>query len=415
MNTPSLPALHSGWWVALFGFALGLRVAFLVLVYTTPLQNVYPYMDGDGYLNHAVAIMDGSYWMGESDDSLERMPLYPAVIALLGWLPDVPVVVQGWHVLLDTCTLGLIVVFARRTLGDAPAWWAGALYAVYPLALYRLPLMNVETLGGTLLAMVGVGLYYWLRVRTCKAGAALAVILALLLYVNPAFQALAVFIAAIVFWQNPIRKSIPLLASFLIPLVLICAAWGVRNYAITGEFFLFDIRSGHAFWIGNYQPADGRWEGDMRDTWEARFDAIRTHVEQQHPDSPALPYYVQQELYREGLREIAADPVGAIGLAIKKAWRFWFVPASETRLLVSFVVQAAWLVLAGVGLVMLWRKPDAWLVPVLLIGYAMAVYSASYACLRFSHPLMPWVCVLGGSGVHAILVRFGVIAEKTNE
>lgn len=402
MKAPA--ALTNGWWIALLSFALGLRLLLLFLMNTTPLQLIYPHMDGDGYLTEAAAIQNGTFWL--SENHLERMPLYPALIALLALLPgDTTITVQIWHTLLDVCTLGCIIVFAQRTVSGSAAWWAGLLYAVYPLALYRLPLMNVEVISGTLLAMFGLGLYLWDQNRSTLGAVALSVILAMLLYVNPAFQALPILLLGIALWRIRFAQFWRYAVAFLLPIVLICAAWGVRNQMITGQFYLFDIRSGHAFWIGNYQPAEGRWEGELRPMWEARFNEIKQRVAAEPSDKNDERYRFQQALYREGLQEIMNDPIGAAVLVIKKFWRFWFVPASESRLLVSFVVQSFYLLLAITGVWLLRRDPIAWVIPVLLIAYAAAVYSASYACLRFSHPLMPWVCALGGATVQAIAQR----------
>ena len=80
----------------------------------------------------------------------------------------------------------------------------------------------------------------------------------------------------------------------------------------------------------------------------------------------------------------------------KKALRFWFVPASERRILLTAAVQLAFLGLAILGLV---RRPDLasrLLLPGLVIAYTWGLYTLSYSCVRFSLVLMPWICLMGG-------------------
>jgi predicted MarR family transcription regulator len=96
------------------------------------------------------------------------------------------------------------------------------------------------------------------------------------------------------------------------------------------------------------------------------------------------------------MQEMAANPLKAAVLVVRKCGRFWFLGAKRREQAVSIVIQALYLAMAAFGL---WRVRP-WngevVMIVTLIGYVMLIHALSYADLRFSLPVMPLICVFAG-------------------
>ncbi|HQH70791.1 MAG TPA: hypothetical protein PK360_01800 [bacterium] len=372
--------------------ALGLRLGWLAYVHQSG-GGLYPYWDGDGYLKAADLFHHGHFL---DEEQIERMPLYPALVAFIRRLPlPETYLVWGWHVWLDLIVLTCVYLFIRKFHGERAALLAGLAYAVYPLAWYRLPLLNTEIIQGAALGFWLLGAARVMESDEPRDAVILGLFSILLAFISPATQLLPLLFGLSFFVRRPFEKAGPLFAALLIPVALLALAWGARNAAVSGRFFLFDTRGGKEFWLGNNQAVDGRWEGEFRPLWEAQWQAHRQRVKNQGGDEIDINQY----FYREGLNEIRANPRGAAVLFGKKFLRFWFVPASEQHIAAVTAVQSVFLLLAAFGLWKVGLRTRGTALPLLVILYYCAIYTLSYSCLRFSHPIMPWVCGLGGVGL----------------
>ncbi len=372
--------------------ALGLRLAWLAYVHQEG-GSLYPYWDGDGYLKAADLFHYGHFL---DEEQIERMPLYPALVAFFRRIPLPEMYLMGgWHAWLDLIILACVYLFIRQFHGEQAALFAGLAYAVYPLALYRLPLMNTEIIQGAALGFWLLGAARVMESDQLRDAGILGLLSILLAFINPATQLLPLLLGLTFFLRRPFAKAGPLFAALMIPVALTALAWGARNAVVSGRFFLFDTRGGKEFWLGNNQAVDGRWEGECRPLWEKQWQAHRQRVKDQGGDE----IDINQFFYREGLREIRANPKGAGILFVKKFFRFWFVPASERHIAATTAIQSVYLLLAVFGLWKAGIRNRGTALPLFVIIYYCAIYTLSYACLRFSHPIMPWVCGLGGVGL----------------
>ncbi len=359
-------------------------------------------VDNDGYVVAAESFREGSFLF--SDSQTRRMPLIPALEAF--WSVCFPfvnlvVLLQLWNVLLDLCTLSCIYLFVRKVFDERSAFAAGLLYTVYPLAVYRLPLMNAEVISGTALAFWVLGMLVFIRTPRIPIALLLSFLTALILYINPAFQFFPLLIFVGLFFLFPPKKIwLPAIA-FLLPALLLVLLWGVRNQAVLGKFYLFDSRGGKEFWIGNHQESQGRWEGELRELWETKHDQFMAEITAQGGNR----HDANQYFYKIAMEEILSNPAGAAALWVKKFFRFWFVSASETQLDKTIPLQSLYLALACVGFYVGRSRFLDLCIPFLLILYFCGIYTFSYACIRFSHPIMPWICALGGVGLIALQER----------
>ena len=209
----------------------------------------------------------------------------------------------------------------------------------------------------------------------------------LLAFISPATQLLPLLFGLSFFVRRPFEKAGPLFAALLIPVALLALAWGARNAAVSGRFFLFDTRGGKEFWLGNNQAVDGRWEGEFRPLWEAQWQAHRQRVKNQGGDEIDINQY----FYREGLNEIRANPRAPRFFSARSSCASGSSPPRNSTSPPSR--RPIGLPAPGSVRTMEGGSPDpGTALPLLVILYYCAIYTLSYSCLRFSHPIMPWVC-----------------------
>jgi len=321
--------------------------------------------DGDGYGLVAQSIRDGHY------NDVTRGPAYPFFVAAAGS----PLAVKTLQALLDTATCLLIFWLAGRNV------WAGWLWAIYPFAVWRVAFINKEVLLTFLLVS-----YLCLQVIALRDGKpwqwlAAGALLGVVNLCKPTFLLwpLLLFVLA------PRRAALVLVA-----MLLVIAPWTIRNWRLTdGEFLpVATERGGVTAFIGNYQPTLGLWEGEGKLRWLAAVDEISAQ------NGGASVVQLDRTFYRAALQQVRSNPPKAAELFVRKCGRFWFLSAKRREQAGRFVIQAGYLALLGIAL---WRARP-WSREVVfmlaLIVYVMLVHALSYADLRFSLPVMPFVCVI---------------------
>ncbi len=383
-------------------FAFALRVSYIVFFHLNNFDT-WILIDGDGYLEIARSFQEGDYLF--SENHLTRMPLIPALIAFFTNIPLINsvYVIEFWNVLLDIVTLSCIFLFIRKYFDSKSAFGAGILYSLYPLAVYRSPLMNSEIIQGTILAFWIISAVYLLQNPSIRNSFILSIFTVLFLYINPAFQIVPLIFVFCLFLVFAVKRAVTISIVFLLPVIFFVLLWGVRNHVILGEFYLFDSRGGKEFWIGNNQETEGKWEGNLRYLWEAELGQYNKEASEFIDNRHDMNIF----LYKKGVKEILSDPSTAVIIFVKKFFRFWFIPASERFIWATIPLQSIYLLLVGVGFYYGWKRNRVIIVPSLVILYFCAIYTLSYACIRFSHPIMPWVCAFGGIGLVALKERFG--------
>ncbi len=391
--------------VGLFLAGFSIRLLWIAaLPWSEP--SLYPYFDADGYLNAVEAFHTGRFL--DHPDQIVRMPLYPGLMAFgIRSFTSAPISPQNfwslfpirlWHCLLDLCTLACIYLFIRRWISESCAFMAGCLYAVYPLTLYHLPILNTETIQGTAIGFWLLGAAQTLGTRKIANAILLSLLSAILVFISPALQFLPFCFTVALFFFFPWKEAVRLGMAMLIPFMLLSVAWGIRNEAVTGQFFLFDTRGGKEFWLGNNQEVDGRWEHPQQEIWLNQWRQYTREAKEKGGSDRD----VNQYLYQKGIEEIRNQPWGALLLMGKKFLRFWFVPASERMILLMAFMQSFYLLLAIYGGYTAGLRNRGTVLPLFIIAYYCGIYTVSYACIRFCLPVMPWVCALGGIGLNRL-------------
>jgi len=372
--------------------ALALRLGFVFIGFPHLQERWHLREDGDGYGAIAQTIRDGHY------DDVTRGPVYPLVVAVLG-RPRAVKVVQAF---LDTLTCALVFWLAgrlsqpsaspRKPSGQVlqPSILAAWLWAVYPMAIWRVAFINKEIVVTSLLmAYVCVQLTAWRDDKPWRwlaAGALLGVVN----LCKPTF----LLLPSVVLVMRP-RRGLLVLAAML----AVVAPWTVRNWLVTGGEFLpvATEQGGLTTFVGNYQPTAGLWEGADKIRWQGEVERI------QRQNTEASVVALDRAFYRETWKQMAADPLVAVELIVRKCGRFWFLSAARREQAASILIQATYLALAVIGL---WRcRPwgTAQTLMVVPVLYVMLVHALSYADLRFSLPVMPLVCGFAAVGVRRFM------------
>jgi hypothetical protein len=176
----------------------------------------------------------------------------------------------------------------------------------------------------------------------------------------------------------------------LLAMALVIAPWTWRNYRVSGGDFIpvGTQQGGVTTFVGNYQPNAGMWEGDGKTNWMMAVAEIRA----QHPN--ATPSELDRVFYREAWKQIAADPVNALAIYVRKLGRFWFLSSAQRVPLGSILIQGVYLALAVFGFWRLrpWRAEEYWLVSIVVA--AMCIHAVGVSEIRFCLPVMPIVCAL---------------------
>ncbi|MEI6084871.1 MAG: hypothetical protein WCS70_11280 [Verrucomicrobiota bacterium] len=364
--------------LACIAVALLLRLIFVFIGFPFIEKRWHLRDDGDGYRQLAETILLSRY------DDVTRGPVYPLLVAAC---PGMSLkVVQS---IFDTAVCGLVFWLSGRRI------WAAWLWAVYPFAIWRVAFVNKETVLTFLLIV-----YFCIQVRAwrldCWRDWMLAgVMLGLVNLCKPMFLLWPVAVIGICCWSRSVSFGRGLRLSYrvgalVLGMVVVIAPWTYRNWRVTGGEFLpvATERGGVTTFIGNYQPTLGLWEGPGKPRWQSAV----AEIESQNAGKSVVQ--MDRLFYRAAWQEVAGNPRMAVELAIRKCWRFWFLGAARREQFLSFVIQAGYMALLCIGLMRArsWSGGTGWLLGV--IGYVMLLHALSYADLRFSVIVMPYVCAL---------------------
>jgi len=354
--------------------ALLLRLVFVFVGFPILQQRWNLRDDGDGYGAIAQSIREGHY------TDVTRGPVYPVFVALAGS----SAAVKFLQALLDTATCWLVFLLANRN------WKAAALWAVYPFAIWRVAFVNKEVLLTFLL--MGYICLQLLALRQGKLWQWLTAggLLALVNLCKPTFLAWPLVVIALVFLH---RASMLRAVVMFAAMAVVIAPWTWRNHVVTDGAFLpvATEQGGMTTFIGNYQPTLGLWEGPGKPIWMLAVAEIKS----QHPGASEIE--LDRAFYVAALDQVSQNPVKACGMFVRKCWRFWFLSAARREQALSFVVQAGYLTLLGIGLRRRWPWSLEIVLMLALVAYVMLIHAFSYADMRFSLPVMPLICVLAAA------------------
>jgi hypothetical protein len=222
-------------------------------------------------------------------------------------------------------------------------------------------------------------------------------------------------------WRPGLAGAALLVTAFLLPIV----PWTIRNTVVLGRFVPISTGGGKALYVGTYLPADGdyqrvkallaeRYLHRSLEPGSAALDRVNPtplfdRVAARYPDLPrdsALGKVGKQDFSRY----FGNDPVGYLGMTVRKVWRMWSAGVGEAmgstggRVVQVLIVLLA---LAGLGLLARrrwWWQLAAMATPIVVVT---AVGAASLATSRRNEILMTLVFPLAAAalarGVSALL------------
>lgn len=390
---------------------LVLRLAFALFYWTDkPLTQ-----DEREYLALAGSLADGRGFTYPEDHETgtgqrySRAPGYPALLAALGARPSpsAPRRVQVVQAGLGAVVVWLIAALARGAAGDRAAVVAAFLAAIYPPLVWLPAYVFSEALYmplalGCVLLLDRLGARATMEDRhrfvlLAMAAGTLAGAAALVR------SAMLTFLPFAALWLVMRRR---LLIAVLVAgtAAAVIAPWTIRNVAVHGRLIVVAADGGVTFWTGNHPLAVG--EGDLAANPQIKRAEIA--FRQAHPGLSAEqlePFY-----YRDAIRHISADPVGWVGLLLKKLF-YTFVPVGpsytlhSTRYLAASIVPYALLApFAVVGVVWFVRQGAAG--PLLLMALSTVLIAlAFFPQERFRVPVIDPTVIVASSAVLSNLRR----------
>lgn len=428
MTTAGRTARERSWVLLVGGAVTVYAVGFLLWYSATPL-GLYPVLDGREMLALAGAMADGSL----PREPLFRAPLYPALLAGLLRLgvapPDLAFAARMLNGLLHLASTALVWSAARHLWpGAGAAALAALLYGLNPVALHFAADPLDITLAITLL-LVGVraALAVLDESDGTAGGAALLATSAFTLAGLARPQLLACLpawwlVLATTQWRRPGRMTT--MAAGVAPALLLLAAMGATNQALSGEFRVLPWQGAFDLWAANHRGANGRYFEQARRIASygegvnpARLEAARRYRED-HPDGPG-DIASTTAYWRARLRaDLAADPLAWAALLARKAW--YLLNDFEQYNNKTYAVHKArspwlapnplgWSVLLALGLLgaaALRRRGAIALFAALVLAYTGALL-LTYVSARFRLPLVPLAAILAGG-----VTRLPVLAPR---
>jgi 4-amino-4-deoxy-L-arabinose transferase-like glycosyltransferase len=398
-----------GWVVALLGFALALRVAFVFATADTPLV-----LDPLDFDNHAVSIAQGHGYPSSGrapagGPSAFRPPGFPYVVAgIYAVIGHDPLAAQVVLALLGTLAAGLTALIAAMLWGRRVGLIALGIAALAPpIVVLSTAFVSEALFVPVVLGAVAATLQTRRSPRpllwTVLVGALAG--LAILTRTNGLLLLVPLCLAA---WRAPWTRlrSLAPPAAVLATAVLVVAPWTLRNAAVLHAFVPVSTQAGYTL-AGTYNEAS-RADGRSPALWR----------EAEHGDSPEYADLVDRaarerwgevklgrRMQSQALAEIRHDPAYVLKAGLWNTLRTFHLTGQRvayTNLANTAIPHwAAALEIYGfypLGLLALLgllapaaRRAPAflWLVPLLL---ASTVFVTSF--IRFRSPLDPFLVML---------------------
>ncbi|HHL38938.1 MAG TPA: hypothetical protein ENJ37_00345 [Deltaproteobacteria bacterium] len=342
---------------------------------------------------------------------LWRPPLYILFLAAFHGLPADPYpFVVAAQVAMNGLTGVVLYRTASRLFDGATAMAAALALAVHPIFVFNALRLMPETFFSLLLAVLAAltARFFAGREPGPKDAAAVGLVTGLLSLTRASIQFYIPFLAAAALLAGERgRRAAVVKAAALAAVVMaaVVAPWTVRNYLVSGEFIAIDTSGGYTFWIGNRTATDGLDDDPLT---AEQFDEIKRDIARilgmEYTDDFDISTTAwgsaraSSLLYREGLRNVLAEPVETVLLAIRKLYRFWFSYVGSGRGFQAAIalLQAAVLLPALAGLYIHirdggLRRSRGVLAFLSIVLYFMLLHMAATANARYSVPVLPYV------------------------
>jgi 4-amino-4-deoxy-L-arabinose transferase-like glycosyltransferase len=352
--------------------------------------------DQSEMLGDAVAYREAgkSLWATGQLNALYFMPLYPALVAVVG---------PGWPQLLIDITLSTVLVWLIYELTDVvfaskrAAVLAAAIAAIYPYFIFYSIVGLTEMLFMVLLLAAYVCWY-----RNAYIAASIFSVLGILTrpVLDPIAPLLLLYFALVIRGLS-IKAAVKYLAIYAGIYCVLMAPWWLHNEKAYHTFVRLNLGSGVALLSGN-SPSNqsGGIDKNLQATM-APFSEIADPVDR------------DKSMRRAALNYIKEDPGRFLIQAAKRFHRFWS-PWPQTEeysrplyKLISFCSFIPVLLLALAFVVLYGRTHLRRIAPLLLfIVYLNSLHLVFPASLRYRLPVEPFLIILASAGAIHLVDRW---------
>lgn len=418
-SEPIAPGRRRALFGAIFLVALALRVVYVFEIWPHPAARL-PILDAEAYRRIALGIRAGD-WLGDSVYYLD--PLYPFFLAAIyGFVEPDSRGVLLVQALFDSLSVLILMGLTRRIFGDPAALAAGGIAALYSLFYFYDGLLQKEAL---MIFLTSSALL--LCLRAAERDGALAWLpaggligLAALTRGNS-----LLFVPALLLWiavagNGPFARRA--LAGFCLTLgvATILVPVGLRNRIVGGDFVLLNSQAGQNFYIGNFRGnATGAYLAPpfLRPNPEVEEQDFAVEARRRTGRDDLRPSEISNFWLREGLAEIAADPVHFVRHLGRKllvfANRYEIPDNASFEYFQQDVSRMLRLPFPGWGVVLPLAAAGAWMARARRFAWIPMLYFASYTAgillffnlSRMRLPVVPVAIAFAGFAVVELFER----------
>ncbi len=416
----------TSYWIGV-GVLLLLVLYVLIPALSSRLRTFYNqdvYADGYDEIAMNLALGNGYRFYPDTAETMMREPGYPLVLAGLFRTAGTDFsMVKALNLSLALGAAALVVLIARR-LGGGPVVQvlAPSLFLFHPAVLVA------QSRGGPeMLFTLGLSAFVLLFLKAREAGGLRAYLLAgavlgITVLVKSTPMLLPVALAGLLVGGHPVRRtrSAAGLAVMAVAMAAFMMPWVIRNYRLTGKVVpaasVLGI-SAHAGWyINSHLSLDRQWAAVDRQAaaerkalaivWGYEFKDVKDAYYQMFYDSGDELRFSSKllGLVVSGYRR---EPAKFVRTVAANSLNLWIAGKTWRSTAMNALIQAPFLILAGLGAAGLWRAGNPHIAPVLLIlAYMIAVCLPILAQARYSIPLLPLVAILAAFGLAGLRARW---------
>lgn len=364
------------------------------------------------YLGAADLIRSGEGFLAPSYPVFAP-PLYAVLIAFSQMIfggDQIPIKIA--QIIADSATTVTLFFIMRELLDARVALLSGAVYAIYPYAIYASTYIGSEAFFTFFLSI-----FVWLFTLAIK-------------YQKLPFWIFAGFVLGVATMTRGTTQFFPLFAGLLLLrsregkllrdlkhyllfcscFALIIAPWTIRNYLVLHEFV--PVATGASVFLQGSAERFLTIEGKKRE-WPKWFDQLKANGIIQ-PSPGASPVQWDKFQLRAGLEsyrnQLVSDPWGLVGFIFAKFTRLWYATESGKNHGVILISNIGIYLLAigGIVVVQVRRDPLPWILT-FVVGYIVLLHWVSLPLFRYVVPIMPYII---GLAAVAVLALKSFIAEK---
>jgi hypothetical protein len=355
------------------------------------------------YENGAIAdhlIQDHTFALKDSEPTAAMAPAYPYFLAFVFSVLGTSAGLAAIRVL-QALVISLAIIplyrLTREIFPSPSAEVAVLLYALYPDFVYSV--YSIHQLSFTLgvfilVALLGMRL---LAQPVFQKAAALSILLAVGLLIEPAIMALGLALVFCLFFRGLRQKNAAFLKSagiIVLGAAIFISPWLARNSEVFGEF-IFIKRSGLSLWRGNNPEFTETGVPLPYSEDLVKAKGLITEAE------------IERYLGKDALRYMKSHPLETAKNFLVKLYHLWWFPKilPEESPLLRKLIYAPVLAFFLLGIVLARRKK----LPVSWIGLGLVLYSAIYAGTfvlpRYRIPIQPFILSFAAYSLVTI-VRF---------